>query len=878
MQEPALAFALGTALWLRPSLALAQATPDRAAAETAPAPSSAEPARSPSAGSGVAEVVAPQLITATPPEYPLSADNEAVPVEVRVQLTVGVSGDTRDITVLDAPNPAFAAEANRVAVALKFIPAQKDGRAVAARIVYLCVFEPPTSVSPQALPEPPATSPVLRNAPPPTAALSAPLSVLGEPTPPASDEPLEVTVEGRLNNVDRLQQSAEQVTVIRLEEVKRRSTDMGEVLARTPGVVLRRTGGLGSETRLSLGGLYDDAVQVFIDGVPLALSGFPTNVSLVPVNLVRHVEVYHGVVPLRLSADALGGAINIVTDTSYETQGGLSYQLGSFGMHRATTVAQARNEDTGFVSRVSGYFDYAKNNFEIDVEAADERGRLSPATVERFHDRYTAYGYIAEVGYVERPWAERLILKAFHGRFLKDYQHNIIMTVPYGEVTYGDRSAGLQLFYEQPLSESLQLETVAVIAHRSYDFADESEWVYDWFGNRGRRRTTAGEIDGRPRNQTIWVNGAFGRGLLSWTLNENHAFRLTTSPEYSTQTGDERRQLNPEARDPLTAIADMVRVVSAVGHEWHALPYGGNSDAKHSEDFALENVFSVKHYHYATNAEQPLAGNVFRRHDVERTFWGFNEGIRYGLTRWFFAKGSYEYATNLPTPQQVFGDGGFVLPNVELLPETSHNVNLGFLVDAKNTPTGNWLGSITGIRRDTRDQIVLLGNDRFFTYQNVYDTVLHGAQAHLDWMSPTRTLQLSAGGEYLDPRNQSSSGAFQPFKGDRIPNRPNLMGSWGARLLLQNLFQKDELEVFYQGRFTDGFFRGWESQGLRESKEKVDPQTNHDAGLVYLWSTPNTRFTAGAEVQNVLDAKLFDNFGQQRPGRAYFAKVTAQFF
>lgn len=681
-----------------------------------------------------------------------------------------------------------------------------------------------------------------------------------------------------MNSFDRMRQSADEVTVVRLDEVKKRSTDMGEVLARTPGVVLRRSGGLGSETRLSLGGLYDDAVQVFVDGVPIGLSGLPTNISLVSVNILRHVEIYHGVVPLRLSADALGGAINLVTNTSYDNHAVLSYQVGSFGMHRLTGVAQARSEDTGFVSRVTGYFDSAKNDFEVDVDVPDERGRLSPARVKRFHDSYTAYGYTAEVGYVERPWARRLLLKGFYGRFLKEYQHNVVMTVPYGEVTYGDRSAGLQLMYEQPLSDTFDLQAVAVVAHRSYDFSDESQWVYDWFGNRVRERRIQGEVEAEPHNQTLWVNGAFGRALLSWTPNESHALRLTTSPMFSTQTGDERYQLEPAARDPLTAVADMFRLVSGVGHEWHAFPYSDNPETKYSEDFALENLFSIKHYHYATNAEQPLPGNLFRRKDIERTFWGLNEGFCFGLTRWFFVKSSYEYATRLPNPREVFGDGGFVLPNVELLPETSHNLNLGLLVDVKGTPSGSWLASVTGIRRDTRDQIVLLGTDRFFTYQNVFDTVLHGAQVHFDWMSPAQMFQVTAGGEYLDPRNDSDTGAFAAFKGDRIPNRPNLMGSWGARVLLKDIWQDDELEFFYQGRFTDGFFRGWESQGLRQFKQKVELQTSHDAGLVYQWVTGFGRFTTGAEVQNLLDADLFDNFGQQRPGRAFYAKATTQFF
>lgn len=825
------------------------------------------------------EVVAPQLLKEVPPTYPELGLAQRQRVEVRLQITIDSQGNVSEVAVLDEPPPAFAAEAKRVASLLEFTPARKGGNPVAARVQYLCVFLPdaPGGV-------PPAVQDSAPNSPTPQATADGGAAFGARPdarlgaTPVSAAEAYEVTVEGRLNRFDQLQQSADAVTVVRLQEVRRRSTDLGEVLARTPGVVVRRAGGLGSESRLSLGGLYDDAVQVFVDGVPISLSGLPTNVSAVSVNIVSHLEIYHGVVPLRLSADALGGAINLVTDSSYEDQAGVSYQIGSFGMHRGTGIAQARNDDTGFVSRVSGYFDYAKNNFDIDVEVPDERGRLSPARVQRFHDSYRAYGYTAEVGYVDKPWAERLILKGYYGRYTKDYQHNVVMTVPYGEVTYGDRSAGAHLLYEQSFAETISVQAVGVIAHRSFDFSDESEWVYNWFGDRGRERRVAGEIEAEPRNQTLWRNSVFGRALASWTPSPNHAIRLTTSPTYSSQTGDERRQLDPNARDPLTALANMRRLISAVGHEWHALPYAGKRDPKFSEDFALENIFSIKHYHYATNAEQPMPGNVFRRKDIERNLWGVNEGIRYGLTRWLFVKGSYEYSTLLPSPQQVFGDGGFILPNVALLPETSHNMNLGLLVDAKNSATGSWLASVTGIRRDTHEQIVLLGNDRFFTYQNVYDTLLHGLQTSVDWMTHDRMLQLNVGGEYLDPRNASDAGPFKGYKGDRIPNRPNLMGSWGARVRFDELWMNGELEAFYQGRYTEGFFRGWESQGLREFKQRVDSQTSHDVGMIYQWSMASGRLSTSVEVQNAMDAKLFDNYGQQKPGRAYFAKLVADLY
>jgi hypothetical protein len=64
------------------------------------------------------------------------------------------------------------------------------------------------------------------------------------PEPPA----LDVTVRGP-SEVDERQRSAEAVTVVETELAKRQTAELGEVLARTQGVGVRRAGGLGSDTR-----------------------------------------------------------------------------------------------------------------------------------------------------------------------------------------------------------------------------------------------------------------------------------------------------------------------------------------------------------------------------------------------------------------------------------------------------------------------------------------------------------------------------------------------------------------------------------------------------------------------------------------------------
>jgi outer membrane receptor protein involved in Fe transport len=72
------------------------------------------------------------------------------------------------------------------------------------------------------------------------------------------------------------------------------------------------------------------------------------------------------------------------------------------------------------------------------------------------------------------------------------------------------------------------------------------------------------------------------------------------------------------------------------------------------------------------------------------------------------------------------------------------------------------------------------------------------------------------------------------------------------------------------------FYRDWESQGQREYKDVVDAQLTHDVGLSWTVERNLARVTSTFEVDNVTNARVYDFFGVQRPGRAFFIKVTGE--
>lgn len=674
----------------------------------------------------------------------------------------------------------------------------------------------------------------------------------------------EVTVRVERSEKQRLQQSAEAVNVVDTRPAQRQTADLGEVLARTQGVAIRRQGGLGSEARFSLNGLYDDQIRFFLDGVPLDVSGFPFGIANVPVNLVQRVEVYRGVVPVRFGADALGGALNLVTDQEYETHLGGSYQIGSFGTHRATLNGRYRHEPSGIVVGGAAFLDLAKNDYPVDVQVPDERGRLYPATVRRFHDGYRAYGATLEAGIVDQSWAKRLTLQVFASTYDKELQHNLVMTVPYGEVEYGETVYGVTGRYEVPLTPQLDLELIANYARRRVDFVDKGQWVYDWFGQRVRERRVPGEIGADPTDQSVWQDGGFGRSTLTWKLAPEHTLRLSLSPNYTTRTGDERIQADPEARDPLTAKRKLFTIVSGLEYELNL--FGER----------LSNIAFAKDYIYRASSEEPLPGSIFRERDVHTHRVGVGDSLRFQFLPWLYAKLSYEYATRLPRPDEVFGDGVLVLANLDLRPEVSHNANVGPRVELRHSVLGEWTVDVNGFLRESDRLVVLLGNDRSSSYQNVYKARSLGIENALSWLSPGRYVGADGTLTWQDVRNVSKTGTFGAFDGDRIPNRPYLFASWGARLRFANLPGPDDtIEPFYEGRYVHSFFRGWESQGLREFKQVVDAQVTHSAGVSWTVDRYAWRSTITLEVDNFTDAKVFDDFGVQRPGRAYYLKLTS---
>ncbi|WP_395850791.1 TonB-dependent siderophore myxochelin receptor MxcH [Cystobacter fuscus] len=781
---------------------------------------------------------APKLKESAEAPYPPQALEERLEAKVVLRLTLDAEGQVTQAEVVGPAGHGFDEAAREAALRMRFEPARRNGTPMPSRILYTYEFQPPPEPTPPAPPPPPA----------------------------GSDEPIEVTVQGPSEG-ERRRRSAESVQVIDTENIQREAADLGEALSRTEGVNVRRSGGLGSRARFSLAGLTDEQIRFFVDGVPLELAGYGPELANVPVNLVQRVEIYQGVVPIRFGSDALGGAVQLVTDEEVRGTGAAaSYELGSFETHRLTLSARHQHEPSGLFLRANAFIDRTRNDYPILAEVANLRGKTELRRVYRFHDAYGAAGASVEAGFVDRPWARRLLLRVFANGNDKELQNSLNMVVPYGDVTSGENSLGTTLRYEQVFSGGISAEAIGGYVSRRTRLDDLGTCSYDWLGSCIREQPDKpGELLRRPIERRVSQHTGFARITLGWTPSAAHTLRLSLAPTAVSRTGEDLQLRALGQADPLSADRQLFSLVTGLEYTLGAL------------DDRLENIFFLKDYLQVADAQRLMPDDSFVPIGRSMHGVGVGDGVRLRLLRELTAKASYEYATRQPRPDEIFGDGVLIADNLDLNPERSHNFNLELAYDAPRTRAGAFRASVVGFGRFADQLIVLVGRDSYFTYQNVFSARSLGAAGSAGWTSPGQYLTLEGNATWQDLRNTSSEGAFGAFAGRRIPNRPYLQANGTARLQASGLMSaRDELSLTWHLRYIHTFSRAWEGVGITNPKMQIPTQLLQSLALSYV--TRASAWTLGwtVDVQNLTDTLAFDFYGVQRPGRSIFAKLTVE--
>lgn len=157
----------------------------------------------------------------------------------------------------------------------------------------------------------------------------------------ADDDPGEdFVVEGQGGTSPDPSGTAASLSVIPIDQRLSSADDLASLLDGVPGAVVRRLGGLGDFSAVSIRGSSFRQVQVFLDGVPLNPDGAEVvNLAQLPLSMLERVEVYRSNAPPEFGASPLGGVVNLVTRSSKKGQSA-SVALGQYNTGRVGLSVQ----------------------------------------------------------------------------------------------------------------------------------------------------------------------------------------------------------------------------------------------------------------------------------------------------------------------------------------------------------------------------------------------------------------------------------------------------------------------------------------------------------------------------------------------------------
>jgi vitamin B12 transporter len=157
------------------------------------------------------------------------------------------------------------------------------------------------------------------------------------------DQRILVTAEAGARSIDQISKA---VSVIDAAEIAQRNEyGLSETLRDTPGLLVRTLGGPGQSTTVRMRGLRADATAVLIDGLrfrDVATTQADSSSFISTLNIINadRVEVLRGSGSSLYGTNAVGGAINVVTDPGGgSSRGMLQAEGGSLGLMRGRASA-----------------------------------------------------------------------------------------------------------------------------------------------------------------------------------------------------------------------------------------------------------------------------------------------------------------------------------------------------------------------------------------------------------------------------------------------------------------------------------------------------------------------------------------------------------
>lgn len=680
----------------------------------------------------------------------------------------------------------------------------------------------------------------------------------------ASQNLSEVQISGK-SAATRVREQAYAISSIDVKPLQNLNLDVNQILAKSSGVRIRESGGLGSRFDFSLNGFNGNQVRFFLDGVPMENFGASLSLNNIPVNVAERIEVYKGVVPVHLGSDALGGAVNIVTNQSKTNYLDVSYSYGSFNTHRTSVSAGYTDTSSGFTLRTNFFQNYSDNSYKVLVNKKEGSVFLKEMVErKRFHDAYDSKTAIVDAGFVNKKFADQLLVGIVLSGNEKEQQTGATMEKVYGQRLRKTTTIMPNIRYKKT---DLFVDGLSLNGYASYNLGfvqtvDTASRTYFWDGSFIEKEDpTDGEL-----NQTLYKfydNTLVTLFNLSYVINSQHSVVANYTRNSVTREGfDNANPLNISNQEP----KNMAKTVLGFGYKYD---YNENLTVSlFAKNYRLDGAT-----HYTIN---PYTTRERITRNLGQTQSGFGGAFSYKFqTLKLQLKGSVEQAFRMPEAHELFGDGANVSGNVQLKPEESMNYNLGFLYEFNYTKNHLFNVEVNVLKRNVAQFIrASVGtSDPTSSYTNEASVNVSGVEGSVQYLYKN-TLRLSANATYQVQRNAQKliDDRPNPLYLNQVPNQPYLFANFNAGVNFKNVkYEGDKLGINYGLSFYESYFLFWSQYGSSDSKKIIPRQFSHNVNISY--ALKNGKYNVSLSCNNLFDAELFDNFKLQKPGRAFYLKL-----
>ena len=639
------------------------------------------------------------------------------------------------------------------------------------------------------------------------------------------------------------------VSVIDISSLRGTVSSVQDILAKTVGITLRTSGGVGSSSRISVRGLEGKRIGFFIDELPLSEQTDYIDINDIPVDMIDRIEIYKGVVPARFGGSSLGGAINIVIREYPDKYADLSYGYESYNTHKLQGVFKRNLKERGYTLGIGGGYTTSDNNYTFD---SPYRKGLR---ITRNHDKYRKYliggGFTAKKWWFDKVEFEPVLVKTY--KEVQGIEYDI------REAYSESLMAGLANKFTKDnfLTEGLNLDMFNGLVLTQMNFIDKATRRYEWDGTSYPTPSRYGGEAGYnfPSDSDDQKLSFINKTNLEYIINERHSFNFNSV--LSVAEGTPKDELKTRS------LGKQVNFDSHM-HSWVS---GLTYDLRSLNDVFL-NSLTLRYYQYTMHTQMaPLFVPGKYDVDVHKSNWGVNNALRYRFLPSLMGKLSAGYEVRIPSETELLGDGISVVPSADLLPERNTSANIGVLFDLTGKHRSNAQIEMNFFYMYLQDMIRYTSGLIGAQYQNFGEMRTLGMEfeAKADVLPSLYAYVNTTYQDLRDTRDyEPASTVPNPTKGKRMPNIPYLMANAGVEFHRENLFggSGQNTRLFADVAFVEEYFYDFEMTQLQ--KRRIPRSTTLDIGFEH--SFLNNKLFISGKLRNVTNEKTLSEFNRPLPG------------